>query len=233
MIVLRRNNERHHVRRRKHDVWLTFEPKNRTDSFANGFIALENFKENRFPPGASVQLDLQNGGDVITYVLEGTLAQKDSTGRSGVINTGEFQRLTAGRGVRRSETNASRTGFTHFFQIWLRPSRPGLETSYEQKRFSEAQRRGLLCVVVSPDGREGSLCVHRNALIYSSILDPGQHLVHELRQGRSAWLHVVRGDAALDDLVLATGDGAGVTAEIAVSLTAREKTEILLVDLGE
>ena len=233
MIALRRDRERHHVQHRKHDAWLTFDPQDRTDSLAGGFGALESLNEDRFPPGAGVRLHPRSGGEVITYVLEGALAQEDSSGRSGVIYMGEFQRLIAGRGIRRSETNASRTKWAHVFQIWLCPPRPGIEPGYEQKRFSGAQRRGLLCVVASPDGRQGSLRVHQDALIYSSLLDPGQHLVHELTQGRSAWLHIVRGEATFGDFVLATGDGVGVTAEPAVSLTAREGTEILLVDLSE
>ena len=149
-------------------------------------------------------------------------------GRSGVIQAGEFQRMTAGRGLRHSETNASRTEWAHVFQIWLRPSEAGLEPGHEQKRFSAAERRGGLCVVASPDARRGSLRIHQDALVYSAMLDPGQHVIHELSQGRSAWLHLVQGEVTLGDIVLTTGDGAGVTAEPAVSLTAREETEILL-----
>jgi hypothetical protein len=141
--------------------------------------------------------------------------------------------MTAGRGIRHSETNASRTDSAHVFQIWLRPSEAGLPPSHEQKRFSAAERRGVLCVVASPDGRRGSLRIHQDALMCSALLDPGQHVVHELSYGRSAWLHVVRGEVTLGDTVLAAGDGAGVSAERAVSLTAREESEILLFDLGE
>ena len=104
---------------------------------------------------------------------------------------------------------------------------------HEQKRFSAADRRGALCVVASPDARRGSLRVHQDALLYSAMLSPGKHVVHELGQGRCAWLHLVEGEVTLGDVVLSTGDGAGVTAERAVSLTARVETEILLVDLGD
>ena len=108
----------------------------------------------------------------------------------------------------------------------------GLEPGYEQKRFSAAERRAGLCVVASPDARRGSLRIHQDALIYSAMLDPGQHVVHELSPGRRAWLHLVQGEAVLGDIVLTTGDGAGFAAERAVSLTAQEETEILLIDLG-
>jgi len=112
------------------------------------------------------------------------------------------------------------------------PSESELDCTHEQKFFSVAERRGVLCIVASPDGRKGSLRVHQDALIYSSILDVRQHLVHELPQGRIAWLHVVRGEATLGDLVLTTGDGVGVTGEPAVSFTAQEDTETLLLDLN-
>jgi hypothetical protein len=140
--------------------------------------------------------------------------------------------MTAGNGLRHSETNASRTDWAHVFQIGLRPWEAGIDSSHEQKRFSAAQRRGGLCVVASPDARKGSLRIHQDALMYSALLDPGQHVVHELSQGRRAWLHLVHGEVILGDVVLTAGDGAGFTGERAVSLTAREDAEILLVDLG-
>ena len=233
MITLRRDRERHHVRRGGPDVWLTFCAENRADPLADGFGALETLDEDRLPPGAGIPLYPSHDTEIVTYVLEGALAHQDSTGCSGVIHAGEFQRMTTGRGIRHSEANASRYGCAHVFHIWLRPSEAGLAPSQEQKRFSAAQRRGMLCVVASPDGRKGSLRIHQDALVYSAMLDPGQHLVHELLPERTAWLHVVRGEATLGDVVLTTGDGAGVTAERAVSLTAREATEILLCDLRE
>ena len=111
-------------------------------------------------------------------------------GRSGVIHAGEFQRMTSGGGVRHSETNASRTAWAHVFQIGLYPSQAGFEPGHEQKRFSSAERRGLLCIVASPDARKGSLRVHQDARMYSALLDPGQHLVHELAQEESEVLLV-------------------------------------------
>ena len=232
MITLRRAKECHHDRRRKQDVWLTFYPQDRTDPLADGFGTLEILKEDRLPPGAGVPLHSHHDGEIVTYVREGALAYEDSMGRSGVIHAGEFQRMTAGRDIRHSETNASRTDWAHVFQIWLRPAEAGLEPRHEQKRFSAAERRGVLCVVASPDARRGSLRLQQDALIYSAMLDPGQHVVHELAPQRIAWLHIVSGEAGLQRLVLAAGDGVGIATERAVSLTAREATEILLIDLG-
>jgi redox-sensitive bicupin YhaK (pirin superfamily) len=232
MITLRRAGQRHHHRRRRHEVWLTFDPQDRTDPLADGFGALESLDEDRLSPGADLQRRPHRDAEIVTYVRDGALAYDDSNGRSGVIQAGEFQRATVGRGGHHSETNASRTDGAHVFQIWLRPAQAELEAGLEQKRFSAAERRGGLCVVASPDARRGSLRIHQDALLYSAMLGPGKHVVHELQLGRSAWLHLVEGEATLGDVVLSGGDGAGLTAERAVSLTAREETEILLVDLG-
>jgi redox-sensitive bicupin YhaK (pirin superfamily) len=233
MITLRRANERNHDRRRKREVWHTFHPEDGADGHVEAFGTLEILDEDRLPPGAGIPRHPHRDVEIVTYVREGALAHEDSMGRSGVVHAGEFQRMTAGRGTRHSETNASRTDWAHVFQIWVRPSEAGLEPGHEQKRFSAAERRGGLRVVASPDARKGSLHIHQDALMYSALLDPGQHVVHELSQGRSAWLHLVQGEVTLDDIVLTTSDGVGVTAERAVSLTAREETEVLLLDLGE
>ena len=163
---------------------------------------------------------------------EGALAYEDSKGRTATIYAGEFQRMTPGRGIRCSETNASRTDWAHVFQIGFYPLQRDFEPGHEQKRFSAAERRGVLCVVASPDSRKGSLRVLQDARTYSALLDPGQHVVHELSQGRTAWLHVVNGEVTLGEVVLTAGDGASITAERAVSITAQEESEVLLVDLG-
>jgi redox-sensitive bicupin YhaK (pirin superfamily) len=232
MITLRRTKERHHDRRQKRDVWLTFHRGDRSDPLADGFGNLEIFNEDRLPPRAGVPRVPRHDAEVVTYVREGALTYEDSMGRSGVIHAGEFQRMTTGSGIRHSETNVSGADWAHVFRIWLR-SAAGLEPDHEQKRFSAAERRGLLCVIASPDARRGSLRIHQDAFLYSAMLHRGQHVVHELSQRRSAWLHLVQGEVTLGDVVLTTGDGAGVTDELAVSLTAREETEILLLDLGE
>jgi redox-sensitive bicupin YhaK (pirin superfamily) len=232
MITLRRANERRHGRSRKREVWLTFHRRDPADSLADGFGTLEGFNEDRLPPRADVRRLPGHEAEVVTYVREGTLSYEDSMGRSGVIHAGEFQRMTTGRGIRHSETNASRSDWAHIFRIFLRPAEAGLEPVHEQKRFSAAERRGALCVIASPDARRGSLRVQQDALVCSAMLHPGQHVIHELTPTRSAWLHIVQGEVTLGDIVLTTGDGAGVAAERAVSLTTREETEVLLVDLG-
>jgi redox-sensitive bicupin YhaK (pirin superfamily) len=231
MITLRRAEERHHTRASKHDIWHTFHPEDRADMFADGFGALQTLNERRLGAGAYIPLHLKREAEVITYVRLGTLADHDSLGRSGIIATGEFQRLSAGRGVRVSETNASRTDLAHVFEIHLRPSEAELDPCYEQKRFSAADRRGGLCVVASNDGRRGSLHLHQDARVYSSLLISGQHVFYELPIGRSAWLHVVQGEVTLDDIRLTPGDGAGIVGERGVSVTASVDCSILLLDV--
>ncbi len=231
MMILRRAQQRHHDPRREQKAWLTFFPHDRTDGLADGFGALEIFDETRFPPGGGKPSQLDRDAEIVTYVREGALVCDDSLGGASVINAGEFRCLTAGRGLKHRATNASQTHWVHVFQIRLRPSLEGLEPSHEQRRFGIAERRGNLCLVVSPDGRKGSLRIHQNVFIFSALLEPGKHVVHELLPGRKAWLHLVQGEASLTETVLTTGDGAGITGELAVSLTAQERTEVLLIDL--
>jgi quercetin 2,3-dioxygenase len=233
MITLRRGGERHHHRSHKQKIWSTFNSQDRTGSLADGFGTLESLDEGRLSPGADVPHHPHHDAEIVTYVREGVLGYEDSMGHSGVVRAGEFQRTTAGRGLRLRQTNASGTDWAHVFQIWLRPSETELEPYHEQKRFSAAERRGMLCIIASPDARRDSLRIHQDVLMYSALLDPGKHVVHPLLLGHRAWLHLVEGEVTLDDAILVTGDGAGIQAERAVSLTAREQTEILLLDLGD
>ena len=231
MITIRRANERHHDLRGSRELWLTFHPHAPATPLADGFGKLEMLNESRLPPEADIPPRPRHDVQIVTYVREGALAYEDSMGRLGVLRAGEFQHMSFGRGIRHSDKNASRTDWAHIFQIWLCPSQVGLDSRYEQRRFSVAERRGRLCVVASPDARSGSLRIYQNTLMCSALLEPGQHVAHELHQGRSAWLHLVHGEVSLGDLVLTTGDGVGVSAERAVSVTARAATEILLLDL--
>jgi redox-sensitive bicupin YhaK (pirin superfamily) len=231
MITLRKANTRRHSQHPRQEIWLTFYQDDPASPLAQGFGALELFNEHLLPPGAGVPRHAHRDTELLTYVSEGALSYEDSTGRSGVIHTGEFQCMTVGRKILHSERNASRSDWAHVFRVSLRTSQVGLESNLEQKRFSTAERRGGLCVVASPDARRKSLRIHQDALMYSALLDPGQHVIYELAPGRGAWLHLVQGAVTLGDVSLTTGDGAGVTAERAVSLTAWKETEILLFDI--
>ena len=233
MITIRRAKNRRHVKRDDQDLWLTFDALDPQDPFAHGFGALEILSENQLPPDAVVPLHPRDDAEVITYVAEGALAYENALGGSGVVEAGEFQRVTAGRRLRHSEASPPRTGGAHIFQLWLRPSQTDLEPSHEKRRFSTAQRRGVLCLIASPDGRNGTLHVHQDTFLYAATVDKGYHLVHELSPGRSAWLQIVRGSADCAGDILSSGDGAAITAERMVSFTAKEETEILLLDLRE
>jgi hypothetical protein len=232
MIVLRRDIERLHVRRNKQEVWRTFDPQNRADPLADGFGALSALDEIRLSPGAGVTPSPDQEALTITYVLEGALAQGNSTRRSEVIRVDEFQCMTTGR-VRHNERNESQGAAARVFRLSLHAAEGGLACTREHKLFPVAERRGVLRIVASRDGRRGSLRLDQDALVHSAILEVGLHLVHELKSSHRAWLHIVCGEAAMGEHVLFRGDGAGVTDEIAVSFTARENSEILLIDLGE
>jgi redox-sensitive bicupin YhaK (pirin superfamily) len=227
VIVLYRAGERREsVPRRQH--WVISSPlaDPRADPASSDSLA-----ESRLPPGATLPGRGQRSAETVVYVREGALAYEDPAGDTGGMQAGEFQRTSAGPGRRCRGRNASRTHWAHLFQLFLPPP-GGSDFGLQRKRFSVAQRRGLLCLVASADGRDDSLRLARDACVHSTLLDPGQHVVHQLQPGRRAWLHIVAGQASLGEALLSTGDGAGLVGERALSLTARAVSEILLLDLA-
>jgi redox-sensitive bicupin YhaK (pirin superfamily) len=169
--------------------------------------------------------------EIITYVLGGQVQHEDSMGTNGVIRAGEVQRMTAGTGVLHSEMN----GFDqelHLLQIWILPERQGLTPSYEQKAFSEQERQGRFRVVASRDGREGSVTVHQDVTLYSTLLGKGEKAEHTLKPGRHAWVQMARGSGTLNGVALKAGDGAAVSEESTLVLAANEPVEALLFDLA-
>jgi redox-sensitive bicupin YhaK (pirin superfamily) len=237
MLTLRRNAERDHVRQGARESWRTFLASTSRLAPTAGFGVIVAIDEIRIPPnGISAPCPGEDPGtedaEAVTYVCAGAIAYEDSAGDSGVLHAGEFQHVVVGRGTRHRETNASRSEWAHVLRITLLPSVAGLEGPREQRRFAAAQRHNILCVVASFDGRRGSLRLGQDALVCSSVLDPGHHLIHELPPGRSAWLQLIGGEVALQNDILGGGDGAWVTAEPSVSFTARLSTEVLLVDSG-
>jgi redox-sensitive bicupin YhaK (pirin superfamily) len=230
MIILRRAEQRYDNRRGTQAAWLSFYAQAADDALADGFGAVETLDEIRVPPDTAIEA-LGQAPETVTYVLSGALTYGDSLGRSGVVQAGEFRCATTSPGVRSSGANASRNDWTHLFQIGLRASGAHPPTE-EQRRFSVADRRDRLCLVAGMAPSAGALRLRQNADVYSTLMLPGQHLVHDLRSERRAWLHVVSGEVALDDLILTQGDGAGVSAERALSFTARAVAEILLIDVA-
>jgi redox-sensitive bicupin YhaK (pirin superfamily) len=213
-------------------MWLTFYQQEPTDPLNEGFGSISILNEVMLPHNEGVVSKLESESELITYIQKGVLALDGPIGHSGVITAGEFQCMIIGRVISQRVTNTSQTDLAHFFRIYLRllPSRLGKDCVETQSRFSVAQRRNVLCTVASPDGRDASMQINTDARIYSSILDPGQHIVHELLQGRKAWLHIVYGKVQANEICLTTGDSMGIDDELSISLTVREDTELLLVD---
>jgi redox-sensitive bicupin YhaK (pirin superfamily) len=170
--------------------------------------------------------------EIVTYVLDGALAHKDSLGNGSIIRAGELQRMTAGTGVRHSEFNPSDKEAVHLYQIWLLPERNGLKPSYEELALGEAQKRGRFRLVASPDGAEGSLTIHQDARLYLASLLPEEAVTHPIEPGRAAWLQVLRGSVNVIGHGLSAGDGVAVTDESTIWVQAAVPSEVLLFDLA-
>lgn len=197
-----------------------------------GFRSLRVINEDVVQPSQGFGEHGHRDMEIVTYVLSGALGHRDSLDHASVLRAGEFQRITAGTGVRHSEMNASAEEPVHFYQIWLLPERPGLPPGYEQKAFPESGRRDAWQVVASPDGREGSLRIHQDASIYLATLGAGVGLSRTLAPGRHAWLQVLRGAVELNGQVLETSDGAAVSDESSLSIKAAAPAEVMLFDLA-
>jgi quercetin 2,3-dioxygenase len=199
-----------------------------------GFRALRVINEDRVIPGAGFPTHGHRDMEIITYVLEGALAHKDSLGNGATIRPGEVQRMSAGTGVRHSEMNPSRDAPVHFLQIWILPDRAGHEPGYEQKAFPEAERRGRLRLVASQDGADGSVTLHQDARLYLGLFAEGERARHALANGRGAWVQVARGQATVNGQALSAGDGAAIEGEAAVEVAGRGDgvAEVLVFDLA-
>ncbi|MDG3006817.1 pirin family protein [Paludisphaera mucosa] len=197
-----------------------------------GFRSLRVINEDVVQPGQGFGMHGHRDMEIVTVVLSGALEHRDSMNNASVLGPGEVQRMTAGQGVRHSEANPSDESPVHLYQIWLLPERPGLTPSYEQKAFPDAERRDAWRVVVSPDGREGSLKIHQDASIHLASLDPGKELNRDLAPGRHAWLQVLKGSVVLNGRPLETSDGAAVSGESSLALRADQPAEVMLFDLA-
>ncbi|MDJ0700669.1 MAG: pirin family protein [Woeseiaceae bacterium] len=197
-----------------------------------GFGPLRVINEDRVKPGQGFGTHGHSDMEIISYVLDGALEHKDSLGTGSIIRPGDVQRMSAGTGVRHSEFNASDTDPVHFLQIWILPERDGLEPSYEQKAFSDEEKRGRLRLVGSRDGRDGSVTIHQDVDLYASLLDSGDEVTYELGEGRNGWVQVARGSVRLDDNDLSAGDGVALEGNRTLKLEGVDDAEILLFDMG-
>ena len=195
------------------------------------FGPLRVINEDRVVPGAGFGTHGHRDMEIISYVLEGELAHKDSMGNGSVIRPGDVQRMSAGTGVRHSEYNHAKDRTTHFLQIWIEPNVTGIEPSYEEKRFSDADKQGRLRLVASPDGADGSVRIHQDARLFVSRLAPGQAVSADLAPGRLGYLHLVRGAVAVNGHRLDGGDAAKIGDEARLEIGAESDSELLLFDL--
>jgi len=232
MIRVRRSAERGHFDHGWLDTYHTFSFSGYYDPDHQGFRSLRVINEDRVAPGRGFDTHGHRDMEIVTYVLEGTLAHRDSLGSSGSLRPGELQRMTAGTGITHSEFNPSEVEPVHLYQIWLFPERRGLAPSYDQRPFPEADRRNQLKLVASPDGRDGSLAIRQDARLFLASLTEGNDVSHSMAGGRHAWLQVLRGRVELNGTALAAGDGAAATDERILTLRAVAPSEVLLFDLN-
>ena len=232
MLTIRRSADRGRADHGWLDTRHTFSFADYHDPRHMGFRALRVINEDRVQPGQGFPTHGHRDMEIISYVLAGGLAHRDSLGTGSVIQPGDVQRMSAGTGVRHSEYNASAEEPVHFLQIWIEPARRGIAPGYEQRAFPESEKRGRLRLVASPDGRDGSVTLQQDARLYASVLDPGASVTHALAPGRHAWVQVARGAVTLNGQRLEQGDGAAVTDEPTLTITGVTPAEILLFELS-
>jgi quercetin 2,3-dioxygenase len=232
MITVRQAKERGHFNFGWLDTYHTFSFGDYYDPRFMGFRDLRVINEDVVHPGHGFPTHGHRDMEIVTYVLEGGLEHKDSIGTGSVIRPGEVQRMSAGRGVRHSESNHSEDEPVHLLQIWIMPDEQGIEPSYEQKNYTDEEKRNQLRLIASRDGRDGSVRIHQDASIYAALLEPEQEVTHTLGPQRHAWVQVARGAVNVNGQALNQSDGAAVSDESSVTITGREASEILLFDLS-
>jgi len=196
-----------------------------------GFGPLLVINEDRVTPAQGFGTHGHRDMEIISYVLEGALEHKDSMGTGSILHYGDVQRMSAGSGVRHSEFNPSPTEGLHFLQIWIQPNVTGIAPSYEEKHFAPESKLGKLRLIASGDGRQDSVKIHQDAAIYVSILREGEQLEHALGEGRTAYVHLIRGSLVVNGVPLKTGDALKLTQEAVVTLSQAEEAEVLVFDL--
>lgn len=233
MIQIRRGSERGQAQHGWLDSRHTFSFAAYHDPRHMGFRSLRVINEDRVAPGHGFPRHPHRDMEILSYVLEGGLAHRDSLGTGSVIRPGDVQRMSAGTGVTHSEYNASQSEPVHFLQIWLLPSRRGCDPSYQQVTFPREEKDGRLRLVASPDGQGGSLQLNTDARVYAGNFGAGQSARLELAPGRHAWVQVARGSASVNGEQLAAGDGAALSAEPAVLVEGHlPESELLVFDLS-
>ncbi len=231
MIRLRKASERGHFDHGWLDTYHPFSFADYFDPEHTQFRSLRVMNEDRVAPGQGFGMHGHRDMEIVTIVLSGALAHRDSLGNGEALRPGELQRMTAGTGIRPREFNPSETEPVHLYQIWLLPERNGLKSGYEQKPFASSEKHNRLRLVASPDAADGSLRIHQDARLYLAELDAGREVTYDLGQ-RHGWLQVLRGKVRLNGETLAAGDGAAISDEPTIAVSAEENSEVLLFDLA-
>ncbi|HKM68122.1 MAG TPA: pirin family protein [Candidatus Acidoferrum sp.] len=232
MIHFRKSDDRGHANHGWLDSRFTFSFADYFDPQHVEFRTLRVMNDDHIAGGGGFPTHPHRDMEIVTYVLDGALAHKDSMGNGSVIKPGDVQYMSAGTGVAHSEFNASGKVPVHMYQIWMYPDKQGHTPTYDQKHFDEAEKRGKLRLVVSPDGRDGSVQIRQDNELYATVLAPGETVKHALQPERHAYVQVARGSVTLNGSKLTTGDGAAISREKAVELTGVEDAEVLLFDLA-
>jgi quercetin 2,3-dioxygenase len=232
MITLRQARERGHFDHGWLNTYHTFSFDQYYDPRYMGFRQLRVINEDFVAPGRGFPMHGHRDMEIITYILEGALQHEDSMGNGSIIRPGDVQRMTAGTGVRHSEKNASNEEQVHLLQIWILPDTVGLEPGYEQKAFTDDERRGRLRLIASDDGRDGSVTVHQDVSVFASILGAGERVKHEMDQTRHGWIQIARGEISVNGQRAGQGAGASASGESSLEILAEQPSEILLFDLA-
>jgi redox-sensitive bicupin YhaK (pirin superfamily) len=232
MIKVRHAGERGKTQTSWLDSNHTFSFNRYHDPRWSGFRDLVVINEDFVAPAKGFGTHSHDNMEILSYVVEGALEHRDSSGGSGVLRPNELQRMSAGTGVSHSEFNPSGTEATHFLQIWILPQRNGLRPEYEQRLFPESERRGRLRLIGSQDGSNGSVTIHQDVKVYDALLASGGVVSHQFDGDRRAWIQVIKGAVAVNGTPLGAGDGAAISEAPYLSIDATEDAEILLFDLA-
>ena len=232
MVEIRRSQDRGHANHGWLDSFHSFSFADYHDPQHMGFGALRVINEDRVKPGQGFGTHGHRDMEIISYVLEGGLAHRDSMGNGSVIRPGDVQRMSAGTGIHHSEFNASDREGVHFLQIWIEPSVRGVKPSYEEKKFDADSKRGQLRLIASPDGRDGSVTIHQDALLYATVLDGDAPVELAQQPGRRAYVHLIRGEVEVNGERLAAGDAMKVAGQPRVRLENASNAEVLVFDLA-
>ena len=232
MITIRKSEERGHFDFGWLDTYHTFSFDQYFDPAHSHFRSLRVINEDRVAAGRGFPTHSHRDMEIITYILSGSLEHRDSMGNGSVIRPGDVQRMSAGTGVSHSEFNPSQSEACHLLQIWIMPKLRNLTPSYEQKFFGEDKRRGQLCLIAAADGGDEAVTIHQDARVYASLLGAGQSIAYQLNDTRHAWLQIARGTLSLNGQKLDQGDGASMSSENQLSISAAAASEFLLFDLA-